>query len=478
MNTEPDLMSSTGQRAAADLLILCIDWLITVDAKRRVIRDAGVAIKDGRFAAVGKSADIEAAWSAATVIRTRDRVGLPGLVDSHLHSSFQLSRGLADEAGTRDFLFKRMFPYEGAMSAEDVYVSSLFASMELLRHGVTCFVDPGNYHPEATGRAVLAAGIRAVLGRSAFDLTKAVLGLLPEGMIETTEQALERTRALLEHVALENHPRLTASVSFRGLSNASDELIVGCKAIADEHGCLMQTHACFNYSTHDDCIASFGVPEIERLEQLGVLDERMLLAHSGWLEPHEIELVLRRRPSLVAAPSSSLHNGYGNLARGRFPELTALGVNVGIGSDHACSGLTDLVQELFLFSGTYKEQNANPRLVPPESVVEMATINGARCAGLGDRIGSVEVGKEADLVLFDTRRPEWQPLYNPVSNLVYSATGSSVSEVFVAGERVVADGHLACIDEADVFGAVRDTAARIAERIGAERLTSLRWPVS
>jgi 5-methylthioadenosine/S-adenosylhomocysteine deaminase len=443
-----------------------------------VIRDAGLAIKDGRFAAVGKSADIGAAWTAERVVHARDRVALPGLIDSHLHSSFQLARGLADEVGTRDFLFKRMFPYEGAMSEDDVYVSALFASMELLRHGVTCFVDPGNYHPEATGRAVVAAGIRAVLGRSAFDLTKAVLGLLPDGMIETTEQALERTRALLEHVAAQSHPRVTASVSFRGLSNASDDLIRGCKAIADEHRCLVQTHACFNYSTHDDCIASFGVPEIERLERLGVLDERMLLAHSGWLEPHEIEIVLRRRPSLVAAPSSSLHNGYGNLARGRFPELLALGANVGIGSDHACSGITDLVQELFLFSGTYKEQNANPRLVPPESVVEMATINGARCAGLADRIGSIEIGKEADLVLFDTRYPEWQPLYNPVSNLVYSATGGSVSEVFVAGECVVEGKRLTRVDEAEVLGGVRATAERIAQRIGAERLIGLRWPVS
>ncbi|HEU4618626.1 MAG TPA: amidohydrolase family protein [Gammaproteobacteria bacterium] len=474
----PERTTSREAREAADLLLLDLDWLVTVDAERRVIRDAGLAVKDGRFAAVGKSRDVERAWTARLVVRGRDRVALPGLIDSHLHSSFQLSRGLADEVGTRDFLFKRMFPYEGAMSEEDVHVSALFAAMELLRHGVTCFVDPGNYHPEATGRGVLEAGMRAVLGRSAFDLTKAVLGILPAGMIETTDEALERTRALLEHVASRNDPRLTASVSFRGLSNASDALILGCKTLADEHGCVLQTHACFNYSTHDDCIANFGLPEIERLESLGVLDERMLLAHSGWLEPREVELVLRRRPSLVAAPSSSLHNGYGNLARGRFPELMALGVNVGIGSDHACSGITDLVQELFLFSGTYKELCANPRVLPPEAVVEMATVNGARCAGLADRLGSVEVGKEADLVLFDTRFPEWQPLYNPVSNLVYSATGGSVSEVFVAGECVVEHGRLTRVDEAEVLRAVRGTSARIAERIGADRLTSLRWPVS
>lgn len=461
----------------ADALILDIDWLLTVDERRRIIRNAGIAVADGKFAAVGKSADIREHWSGDLVVDGRRRAATPGFVDSHLHSSFQLARGLADEVGTRAFLFEHMFPYEGAMSEDDVYTSALFASMSLLRCGVTCYVDPGNYHPEATGRAALDAGIRVVLGRSAFDRTQAVLGILPDTMIETTDQAIGRNGALLEYVAAENHPRLGANVSFRGLGNSSDELILGCKALADEHGCMLQTHACFNYSTHDDCIAGFGSPEIERLERLGVLDENVLLVHAGWLEPREIEIVARRRPSLVSAPSSSLHNGYGNFARGRLPELMEQGVNVGIGSDHACSGLTDIVQEMLLFAGVYKEIHMNPRVVPPEQVVEMATINGARCAGLADRIGSVEVGKEADLVLFDTSFPEWQPLYNPVSNLVYSATGNSVSDVFVGGERVVEHGRLTTIDEADVLERVSGAIGGFSKKLDLDKMIKLAWPV-
>jgi 5-methylthioadenosine/S-adenosylhomocysteine deaminase len=370
-----------------------------------------------------------------------------------------------------------MFPFEGVLNEDDVELSSLLAALSLLRCGVTCFIDPGNYHPETTGRAVLAAGMRAVLGRSAFDRTKAVLGLLPDAMIETTEQALERTQALIDFVESVRDPRLTASVSFRGLSNSSDALIEGCKDIAERSGCMLQTHACFNYSTRDDCLANFGSPEIERLEALGVLDENTLLAHSGWLEPHEVAIIARRRPGLVTAPSSSLHNGYGNLRQGLLPELMALGVNVGIGSDHACSGITDIVQELLLFAGTTKEVHANPRVVPPESVVEMATINGARCAGLAESIGSIEVGKQADLVLFDTNRPEWQPLFNPVSNLVYAATGDSVSDVFVAGNRVVADGRLTTIDETEILERVKASTRSFAERLDLSRLVNLRWPV-
>lgn len=462
----------------ADLLIEGIDWLITVDGKRRIIRDAAVAVTGGKIAAVGKSAEISASWRGRETVNAGNRVATPGLIDSHLHSSFQLARGLADEVGTRPFLFEHMFPYEGAMSEDDVYVSSLFTAMSLLRCGVTCFIDPGNYHPRATGKAALETGMRCVLGRSAFDMTKAVLGILPEAMIETTDQAIENNRHLLDYVAAENDPRIRGSVSFRGLSNSSDALIRACHEMALEHGCMLQTHACFNYSTHDDCLANFGLPEIERLEQLGVLDEHTLLVHAGWIEPREIDIITRRRPNLVSAPSSSLHNGYGNFMRGRLPELMELGINVGLGSDHACSGITDLVQEMLLFAGAYKEIHMNPRVVSPEQVVEMATINGARCAGQAETLGSIDVGKEADLVLFDSRYPEWQPLFNPVSNLVYSATGNSVTDVWVAGERVVADGHLARVDEGMILEQVSRSMAGIGKKLDVDKLVKRGWPVS
>ena len=261
--------------------------------------------------------------------------------------------------------------------------------------------------------------------------------------------ALERAEAVLERYAKSGNPRLGASASFRGLNNASDELILGLDKLARKYGTLLQTHACFSYSTHDSSVARTGKAEIERLESLGVIDERMLIVHSGWLEPEEVAILAKRKPSLVCAPSSSLHNGYGNFLFGKLPELLALGVNVGIGSDHASSGIVDMSQEIRLACCCYKETRINPRVMPPETGLEMATRNGAKAALCDDRIGSIEVGKEADIVLFDTDRPEWQPLINPVSNLVYSATGDSVRDVFVAGEQVVAGGRLAKVDKVD-----------------------------
>jgi 5-methylthioadenosine/S-adenosylhomocysteine deaminase len=466
-----------GAPRQADLLVTGIDWLITVDETRRIIRDAAVAVVDGKFAAIGKTGEIADAWRSDVTASGAGMVGTPGFVDNHLHSSFQMARGLADEANAQSFLFDHMYPYEGAMTRDDVYVSSCLTAMEMLRHGVTCFVDPGNYHPAATVEAIGKGGGRMVLARSSFDLTKSVMGLLPETMIETTDACLEATAALLVEYDGAHDGRINVSASFRGLNNASDALITGLKYLADGHGTMLQTHACFSYSTHDGCLSGFGVPEIERLERLGVLDERMLLVHSGWLEPQEVAIIADRKPTLVAAPSSSMHNGYGNFVMGKLPELMALGVNVSIGSDHACSGITDMSQEMLLLAGGYKEARINPRVMPPEHVVEMATINGARGAGLEHRIGSVEIGKEADLVLFDTSFPEWQPLYNPVSNLVYSATGNSIAHVFVAGDQVVRDGHLTHMDEAEILADVKQTAERIAGRLDMDKIVKLKWPV-
>lgn len=461
----------------ADLIIRGIDWLVTVDAKRRVIRNAAVAIKDGRFAAVGKTWDIDRAWQAPRVVDAPGTVATPGLIDNHLHSSFQMSRGLADEANAQQFLFEHMYPFEGANTEEDVFVSASLAAVEMLRHGVTCYIDPGNYFPDATVKAVAASGMRMVVARSSFDRNKSAMGLLPPSMIETAQQCIENTEATIEKWKSAHGGRVTASASFRGINNSSDELILGLKALAQKHGTFLQTHACFSYQTHDSCLAQFGKPEIERLDSLGVLDENMLLVHSGWLEPQELAILAKRKPNLVAAPTSSGHNGYGAVAVGKLPELLALGVNVGLGTDHACSGTVDMVQEMRACACGYKEVRMNPRVMPPETAVEMATINGARGAGLADRVGSIEVGKEADIVLFDATVSEWQPLFNPVSNLVYSATGNTVKHVFVAGDQVVRDGKLTKIDEADVMREVAKTAERIAGRLDMKRIVKLQWPV-
>ena len=141
---------------SVDLVVTNIDWLITVDTGRRVIRDAAIAVKGGKIVAIGKSANIAKDYSAAKTVDAMGAVATPGFIDCHLHSSFQLSRGLADEANAQAFLFERMYPYEAALEHEDVRLSATLAAAELLKHGVTCFIDPGNYHPEASVEGIMS----------------------------------------------------------------------------------------------------------------------------------------------------------------------------------------------------------------------------------------------------------------------------------------------------------------------------------
>jgi 5-methylthioadenosine/S-adenosylhomocysteine deaminase len=464
-----------------DLLVDNIGSLITVDGGRRVIDDAAVAVRDGRITHVGKSEDVRRDLDGTPVRERHDArgaVGTPGLIDCHLHSSFQLARGLADEANAQEFLVQRMYPYEAALTAADVELSAALAAREMLRHGTTCFVDPGNIHPQATVAGVAPSGIRAVLARSAFDLAGSNFGAVPDEMLSTPAKAAAQARALIAEFRGELDGRLDVSVSFRGLNNSSDALITALLEVSAEHDTVLQTHACFAQSTHDASITKFGEPEIERLGRLGALGPRTLLAHAGWLEPHEARLIRESGAHASVNPSSSMHNGYGVLTVGQVPEMLADGVIIGLGSDHASSGPVDLVREMFLVCCGYKEVRMLPRLMPPETAVEMATINAATVLGREDDLGSVEVGKLADLVLFDADDPAWLPLHNPVSNLVYSATGSTVSTVFVAGRRVVDGGVLTGVDEQELVARTRSMLPQFSERLDLDPLTSARWPRS
>ena len=461
-----------------DLFLHSADWLITVDGERRMFRDGALAITGDRIVAVGKTRDLEQEHSSARqMMDARGKVVLPGLIDCHIHTSFQLARGLADEVSAAKFLFERMYPYEGLLEEEENYWSAKLCVLELLRNGVTTFIDAGNYFPEQTARAAGETGVRCVVAKSAMDIAKSPFGALPPRFLETTDEAVEREEETVKKLNGAYDGRVRAWFQFRGISNSSDQLIRRLKDKADRYQTGIQTHACFAKETVESCKTQFGVTEIDRLERLGVLGPNVLLVHAGWVGPAEVEMIRRRDPKLVAAPSSSLHNAYGNLLMGKIPEFLEMGVAVGLGSDHASSGIVDLVQEMFLVSGAYKEVRLNTNVMPPERVVEMATINGARCALWDKEIGSLEAGKKADVTIFDAQTPQWQPLYNPLSNLVYSATGSSVDTVICDGRVLMQGRQLKTLNEADIYKEVARLMPGILKKTKIQDKIQPKWPI-
>ena len=170
----------------ADLRIDHADWLLTLDRDRRILTNGTVAVAEGRIVAVGKTADVAAAHPAPHVISARGKVITPGLIDSHIHTTFQLSRGLADEVSSKAFLFERMYPYEAALDEADALASIRLCVLELVKNGVTTFIDAGNYQPHLTAEVAGAAGLRCVVARSSFDVAASAMGVLPPSFIETT----------------------------------------------------------------------------------------------------------------------------------------------------------------------------------------------------------------------------------------------------------------------------------------------------
>lgn len=460
-----------------DILIKDIDWLITVDKERKIIKDGAIIIHQDKIDFVGKTSDINTKYKFDKVIEANGKLVMPGMIDSHIHTTFQLSRGLADHVNTKEFLFERMYPYEASLDMKDIEVSTQLCILELLKNGITTFIDAGNYHPEITAKIAGESGLRSIVSRSNFDIFESDLGKVPEKFIEPIDFLLNEAENTVKNWNNKYNKRIKGYFQFRGLNNTSDKTIVNLKKLADSYGVGIHTHACFSEDTVIASLKKFGCREIERLNRLHVLDSNLILVHVGWATDEELDLLSKYDVKVVAAPSSSFHNGYGNFQNGKIPELLEKGLKIGLGSDHACSGIVDILQEMFLVNCGYKESRRDPKIMPVEKTIEMVTIGGACCAQWESEIGSIEVGKKADIVIFNTKIPEWQPIYNPLSNLVYSATGRSVETVIIDGNIVLEKGKAIFLNEEDIYQNVTARIPWILKKTGLEEKITSSWPI-
>jgi 5-methylthioadenosine/S-adenosylhomocysteine deaminase len=204
----------------------------------------------------------------------------------------------------------------------------------------------------------------------------------------------------------------------------------------------------------------------------------MLLLHMGWVDPKELLLVQQRDVKVSLSPGATFHHAMGNIAHGRTPEMLELGITVSLGSDSAMSGnFLDAIRQTFLVVGGFHETRLDPKILRPEVAVEMITINGARSMLWDDELGSLEVGKKADVSILNTQRPEWQPIYNPIANLVYCAHGGCADTVLVDGKVIMRDGKVLTLNETDLYEEVRDRAASLVKRAGLEVAAASIWPM-
>lgn len=449
-----------------------------MDPTRRIVSDGAVAIEGSRIVAVGKTDEIEAFFQADKVIDAAGKLVMPGLVDTHVHNSQQLGRGLCDGCDLPVHLFERLYGYEQQLTEEDAYWAAINCQLEMIRAGTTCFVDPGNYFPDQMARAIGESGMRGVIARIAFDVHSTPMGELSSHLKrETADEALGHAEAAVRRLNGLHDGRVRTWFGLRVLAVCSDDLIRRAKARADDLGVGLALHAS---ESRDEVVAArvkFGMHDLERMDVLGALGPNLLVIHMGWASPREIALCVKHDIKVSCSPSAGYRLGMGSMEFGRFPEMLELGVSVSLGSDSAMSSnFVDVVRQMNLAAGGAKSQRLDPSVLPPETAIEMATLHGARCALWSDEIGSLEPGKRADIAIFDTRKPEWQPVLNPIANLVFAARGGA-DTVVCNGEVLMENGVVLSIDEERALLESQTRGRRIARESGLGAKVMPKWPV-
>ena len=446
-------------------------YVVTVDRERRIIQDGSILVEDGKISRVGKAAAL-ANTRADRVIDAGQLLVTPGFVNGHMHISYAHAvRGIFPDnlASPLNHVFKLQM----AMTEEEEHATTLLGLVELLKSGTVCFVDPGSTKfPDACLQAYDDAGIRVIIGECVSDQEAPFP--LPR---YSTSEGVKKTAAFLGKWQGRLDGRIRAWAMPFSPETCSADLLRGVKRVADEHQTLLTLHHGSGPQARKDYQARYGKTPTEYLESLGVLGANVVLAHSLGVDDSEIECLVRTGTKVAMCPVTAAKGGRGVPEHGRMPELLAKGVKVALGCDSPNnSNHLDIVRAMNMAAIQYKDARQDTRMIPAEAALEMATIVGAQALGVDGEIGSIEPGKKADLVLFDTQRPEWQALFNPINNLVYNADGRSVHTVIVDGRVVVDAYRQSFVDEPQLYAKVQEIGEKLQTRTGTTFPRS-RWQI-
>jgi len=427
---------------------------VTGDTIREI---AGTTALRGRFRA---RREIDAAGGLVT----------PGFVNAHQHVTGGplVWSCIPDNLVPGTSIFEWALPLHAAEQAGDEELSAMLAAVESLRAGTTTLVEPGTVsHPEAVAAGLAAVGIRATVGLWAWDVE--------EGPFSApAPEVLERLGALLDA-----HPRgglVEGWVTLIGHSLASDELLTGAAQLALDRRVNMTMHLSPTSSDPQVYLERYGQRPVVHLERLGVLGRHLLLAHGVWLDDEEIDTVLRTGTAIAYCPWAYLRLGQGVTHQGRHAEISLRGGRIALGCDSVTAGdNVDILRTAALAAGLAKDQRTDPTWFGAHEALEMATIGGAEAIGMADRIGSLEAGKKADLVVFGTESAHWLSPADPALVLVWSAGGRDIRHVVVDGQVVIEDRHCTTIDEQQLHREAAGASAAVIERSGLS--IPVRWPV-
>ncbi len=426
-------------------------WVIPVEPHGLVLEDHALAIDSGRIVALLPTAEARARFAAEADLTLDRHALIPGLVNAHTHAAMTLLRGYADDRPLMEWLEQHIWPAERRwVSEEFVHDGSLHAIAEMLRGGTTCFNDM-YFFPEVTARAAVAAGIRCCVGLILIDFPSAWAG--------SADEYLEKGLRL--HDAHRHSPTVHTAFAPHAPYTVSDGPLERVRTLADELEIPIHTHVHETREEVERSVAEHGMRPLERLERLGLVSPALVAVHATEIDESDLERLAQGNAHVVHCPESNLKLASGYCGAER---LLRAGINVAIGTDGCASNDDlDMLGEMRSAALLGKMVAGDASALPAATVLRMATLNGARALGLEDTIGSLEPGKAADLAAIRLDAIETQPLYNPVSQIVYSANRNCVTDVWVAGQHVLKSRELTTLDE----DAIRERSRRWAERIEA-----------
>lgn len=446
-------MENKSQKNDPDLAITG-GTLVTMSAGMEIVEDSFIGIKNGMIVAAGKKDDQRYANHAAKeIINASDCIVMPGLVNTHTHVPMVCFRGMADDLPLMEWLTKNIWPAETRfVSKKMVYDGAMLSMAEMILSGTTTFCD-GYFFEDSIAEAIRVAGMRAVVGQGFADF------------IMTDKRAIEKTmaaaRRFLQHW-LPYAPLITPAYFCHSPYTCSPETLVSIKEAARDAGILYLIHLLENKDETEIILSRYGKKPVQHLLALGVLDEQTVAVHCNWLAPEDMDIFAGRGVKVSHNPESSM-----KLASGvaPVPEMLRHGITVGIGTDGCASNNDlDMFREMNTAAMIHKVTSMNPTVMNAETVCRMATIGGAKVLGLDKFVGSIEIGKKADIILVDMNQPHLTPLYNCYSQIVYAMRGADVKTSIIDGKVVMRDRKLLTIDLQSAMKNVRTIAADIINR--------------
>jgi 5-methylthioadenosine/S-adenosylhomocysteine deaminase len=438
-------MSQTGYNA--DLLVSG-RYLYLQDKDKTIVKDGAVAILQDTIVETGTASELAAKYPGAENLVTEHGLIMPGLVNTHTHAAMACFRGLADDLSLMQWLQEYIFPVEAKLTGDIVYQATLLSLAEMIKSGTTSFCDMYLFAKDVA-RATQESGMRAWIGEVLHDFPSPNYGELAAGF-----QYVEELFAMYE-----SHPLINITVDPHAVYTCSPELLKDLKYLAEKHDALYIIHLAENGEEVKGCYERYGASPVMHLENLGLLDRRVVADHCVMLTDEEIALLAQRGVKVAHCPESNMKLGSGIAP---VPGMLAAGLCVGLGSDGSASNNNvDMFGEMNATAKLHKVNLLDPTAMPAETVLEMATIKGARVLGAEWAIGSLEPGKKADLIVLDMNQPHLTPLFTIPSHIVYAARGGDVIHSIINGRIIMRNRQLTTLDERAIIADIMNMAEQI-----------------